>query len=659
MLLSVSGQNEGSVFHEVQPEETKYGISKTYGISIELLEKFNPDIRDGLRPGMKLYIPKADPNEITEKQDTSEYLYITVKPQQTLYSISKDYGVSFEEIKALNPEVEDGLKEGQVLRLPKRNTVSTDPPKREEGFIYHTVKKGETAYSLSKQYEISLDSLYLLNPDTETAIVLGSELKFPKRETQRPKAGLNTDARAQKNDDTKEAYLLYKVKQGDTFFSLDQKLGVSKEELIELNPELTDGLRIGAYIIVPNKANNQEKTWLDQLFSEVGTKQDTLANTVEIESEELVKSDAVDLDTISINYQKRHRVGVMLPFYGLDNSTDLTLEPELEKRSMLALEFYQGLLLAADSLERMGMNLTLDVVDTKNSKVDVEEKIKQFKRNPPELIIGPLYKNHVEHVAKAMEEEGVLVVSPLSNKVSVEGKPNLIQCITSVDGFAAAVADILNQLEGKNKHIVFAHTGIENELETQKQIRARIQAIDNSVTFAELVGMEDDGYTVDRFAIKDILAPEGENVFVSLTRNKVFLADLVNKLYSARDTSIQLVASSSIMDINTLDYKYLNAINLKMPDDHNLNAENSPFFNALYYETYGVMPSKYALQGYDVGLYFFTRLYQYGPYFEESLKEPAELLYTGFSFKKTKKSGYENTFMFTTVLKEYELVRLK
>jgi LysM repeat protein len=657
-------QSGNGTFHEVEAGETKYGISRTYGITIEQLEKFNPDIKEGLREGMKLYIPKpqqAAQETAAEKKDTAKFVYHEVKDGETMYSLSKDFGVGYAEMKALNPGLQDGLKVGQVLKLPKPVLLPQQPAKKDSSFVYHIVREGETAYSLSKQYRVSLDSLYLLNPEASGVLRLGQELRFKKRAgTSYPKTAtesLNSDAPQTPKVPNEEEYFLYKVKSGDTFYSFKKKFEVTRAELLALNPELKEGLTVGRYIILPNNGKQEDAAWLDQLFSEVE------GEGKEQEIKEGLKEDAspkkVDIDTLSIDYQKQFRVALLLPFFAPSISdTSFDYQVGFEKRSMVAMEFYQGFMLAVDSLNKAGMNITLEVMDTKNSRVAVDSKISELRLSKPDLIVGPLFKDHVERVADAFAADKVPVVSPLSNTVSVAGRPNLIKCINASDAFAMEVANILNRLGGK-RNIIFAHTSAADELEKMKQIKARIKAINNEVSFDEVVGSKARDYVVGS-AARAVLEPGKRNIYIALSDQEVFLADLVNQLYSARDTSIQLIASSKVMKVNALEYKYLNALHFTMPDGNFVDqeAEATKSFNHKFNEEYRIHPSRFAYQGYDVGMYFLSQLWQYGVYLPQSLGKPREGVSTGFSFAKEKNGGYENVFMFTTALRDYQLKRV-
>lgn len=108
-------------FHKVQPEETLYGISKKYNISIEELIAQNPEAKDGLKEGTILTLTRKTEKTITViNNDTKLY---TVKPRQTFFSLTRELNISKEELVALNPELKDGLKEGMVLKLPSTSTT--------------------------------------------------------------------------------------------------------------------------------------------------------------------------------------------------------------------------------------------------------------------------------------------------------------------------------------------------------------------------------------------------------------------------------------------------------------------------------------------------------------------------------------------------------
>ncbi|AWK05093.1 peptidoglycan-binding protein [Flavobacterium crocinum] len=125
---------EKYVYHDVQPKETKFGIAKQYNMSVAELEKKNPDIVTNLPVGYRLTIkgtaPKtestlaetAKPAENKKPAETSKkavtYMDYQVKPKETLYSLSRTFHLTQDELTALNPSLSEGVKEGMVLKVP-------------------------------------------------------------------------------------------------------------------------------------------------------------------------------------------------------------------------------------------------------------------------------------------------------------------------------------------------------------------------------------------------------------------------------------------------------------------------------------------------------------------------------------------------------------
>lgn len=146
-------KKEAIVYHEVLAKETKYSIAKKYGITIAELEKKNPEVITNLPIGYKLIIkgnaPKAEkivaaiePKKEAEKPNPvkvvapTNYVNYEVKLRETLYSLSKMFGMSQEELIALNPALANGVTEGMILKLP-----STVKLPQESKKVYSSLSK--------------------------------------------------------------------------------------------------------------------------------------------------------------------------------------------------------------------------------------------------------------------------------------------------------------------------------------------------------------------------------------------------------------------------------------------------------------------------------------------------------------------------------------
>lgn len=102
--------------------------------------------------------------------DSKEYYYYQVKPKETMYSLSHRFEMSQEDMIKYNPSLTDGLKSGAILYFPVNELGYVDMP------IIHKVAKGESVYGISKQYGMLIDDLLRLNPSAKDGIKVGEEL---------------------------------------------------------------------------------------------------------------------------------------------------------------------------------------------------------------------------------------------------------------------------------------------------------------------------------------------------------------------------------------------------------------------------------------------------------------------------------------------------
>lgn len=115
--------------HVVQAGETKFAISRKYNITVAELEALNPSIFtvDTLSIGQVLNVPVEEEATVLPTEEIEDkYTFYTVKPREGFYRLEVMFGISEEDIIALNPHTKDGLKEGMVIKIPKEGfTVST------------------------------------------------------------------------------------------------------------------------------------------------------------------------------------------------------------------------------------------------------------------------------------------------------------------------------------------------------------------------------------------------------------------------------------------------------------------------------------------------------------------------------------------------------
>lgn len=205
----------------VQMGDTLYGISKQFGVSVEDIKLTNDLISNTISVGQVLRIPTME----------TTFLYV-VKKGDTLYSISREYNVSVLELKSINNLTSDNLAIGDELRIPLNgNNTNSD-------FVVYTVKVGDSLYKIANTYNVSVDEIMRINSLTSDLLSIGQKLKIP--------VVLDEDGQ----------YTNYIVKSGDTLYSIAKRYGMTVSNLLEINNLEGDNLKIGQVLKVNDNSDN-------------------------------------------------------------------------------------------------------------------------------------------------------------------------------------------------------------------------------------------------------------------------------------------------------------------------------------------------------------------------------------------------------------------
>ncbi|MEZ4859003.1 MAG: LysM peptidoglycan-binding domain-containing protein [Flavobacteriaceae bacterium] len=173
--------------HKTKRKETIFGIAQQYGITVDDLKKYNKFLYSrGLKKGDQLMIPQFEKNNVTEiisETNTSNVTNITtkiheVKAKETFFGIARMYGISIAELKALNPELKEGLPEGTKLNVP--NTSVTEEAIIDNRFDFYEVQPKEGFYRLKVKLGLSEEEIIALNPYAKEGLKEGMILKIPK-----------------------------------------------------------------------------------------------------------------------------------------------------------------------------------------------------------------------------------------------------------------------------------------------------------------------------------------------------------------------------------------------------------------------------------------------------------------------------------------------
>ena len=159
------------VVHKVGAGETLYAISKRYGVTVDQILEYNPTADAGLEIDQILKVPYV-PRVASKKTNGNTHI---VGEKETLFSISRQYGVTIDELKQWNSLTDNSLSLGQELVIKKKNTVAAATGIK-SGTGVHTVGAKETMYSITRQYGITVQQLREWNSLQTDELKIGQTL---------------------------------------------------------------------------------------------------------------------------------------------------------------------------------------------------------------------------------------------------------------------------------------------------------------------------------------------------------------------------------------------------------------------------------------------------------------------------------------------------
>ena len=415
---------ENFIKHTVEKGETITKIAQRYKITPADIYKLNPDSQNGLKPDMVLLIPKGNGAVIIEKVGSSTGTKPhTVASKETLYGLSKVYNVSVEDIEKANPDLKkEGLKVGATINIPSKKGIlaTTKVEKKDEKkntkkleeTVFHQVEAKETKYSIAKKYEISVEDLEESNPDIKNGLQIGFRLKIPfkgsksvaKQEEKITEAEEKIEQEPVKTDNVG-----YVVQPKETLFGLSRKLGISQENLIKLNPELKDGVREGMVLNLPENARMSQKT--DGAYADLTKtrnsekrKQLTLLLPFNISK---IQSDTIN--STSSRLKKDKFLNMTLDFYSgvlmaIDSAKVLNMNVDIK---------------IFDSQETKNSSSIATIIQQNNLQ-NTDLVIGPFYQTNVEKTAGILSKNNVPVMSPLSKETGILYENLIQTMPSAE-----------------------------------------------------------------------------------------------------------------------------------------------------------------------------------------------------------------------------------------------
>ncbi len=622
-IYSTSAHAQSYKYHTVKKGETVFSISQTYSIDEEDIYKYNPDAKEGIGVNEKLVIPIDASSSQPDAKTSINFKEHKVRKKETLYSLSKEYSVSLDEIKRYNKQLYSReLQMGETIRIPiggagNNSVIAENAPKQapvskpQASQITktreHIVLPKETKYGIARKYGMTLKELEAINPRVE-------ELQ--------PGMMIRVGTDVLEDEPviiTDERFRFYEVKPQETLFSLTRRFGVSMDSLKQLNPALKDGLKFGMVLKVPENPDGKNTEGDD--YTDAGE----FANT------------KMDLSNSIINRSTKEIV-LLLPYHlnKIQEDSIQTYRNSImnERVVRISLDFYSGVLMAIDKAKSLGISTNLKVYDTKQSASDVANVINTNDFNNVDAVIGPLLKTPTEAVAARLETKNIPVINPLSNR-SMRGYQNLFQSVPTEEFMKNAMLDfIARNSAGKNVIIVADGKAfkIKSELNSILPSARVVTPTDNYVS--------EDALATTLTAGKNLVILESGNINVVSSTTSA-----LNRLARKHDITLLTTNKTSAFENDIISNNHLGNLKFHYPSvDKEYDNTATERFNERYAERFNIEPNRYALRGYDLTLDILLRLASAEDLYDSFEKYPGftEYYESKFHYKPNPDGGFTN-----------------
>jgi LysM repeat protein len=525
-------------------------------------------------------------------------------------------------------------------------------------YYLHTVEKGQTLYAIAKFYGFDLNDLVIENPEAIDGIKPGQVLKIPfEKKKIVKKAEVDTSS-----------YVLHTVEKGQTIYSITKQYNVTDEKLKVLNPELLNGLKTGQILKIPV---DKPKTTAEIKSTAVVTNETKQHNKIEkIEYSETLRltnaAEKISKTNFAGEKKEEYHIALFLPFHAdeanaLDIEKLLRGEAQLSNKTNVALQFYEGAMLAIDSLKKQKFNAKVFVydVDDRDSN-NIQNILKKPELKSMDLIIGPLYGTSFMPVAKFAKENEIAIVSPFTQinkilfnnpfvcKISPSTALQMEQMATYVvDSFKTQNIILINTTSAYNKDELYY-----SAFKTTANGLLRANGINDTIKETKTIT-----------GVQSLLSTTKTNVVVLPSTNQSFTTDFISKLNTFREKNkIVLFGMQAWTGYDNLDFEYLNNLSVHVPANGFVDYEKDATKTILktYREKYKTEPDMVVFQSFDACYYFMSMLQTYGTGF---LNNISEVEYKGvqanflLSQYMADNSGFENKDIFILKYQDFKLVK--
>ncbi len=479
-----------------------------------------------------------------------------------------------------------------------------------------------------------------------------------------------------------KSYYVHIVKKGQTLYMISKAYGIEVNDIIAGNPVVKEGLKADQKLYIPQSASaiphpatdnahqatdnphpptiNQQPSTANPRNAAAGQQPQTgkpRPSSPKPDSTASVRL-AIPCGSDTSARHKTYKLVLMLPLYleeveamNPETATDSAIE---NWNSLKYLPFYEGFVLAVDSLRKQGLHLVLYVYDVGKDTLRTQHLLKKAEVKSADLIIGLLFNKNFQIVAKFAHENRIPIINPLSERSEIIRDNEMVfKTNPSRNSLLESLASYM-QKSMYRAQILIVRNGQFKDKDIADKLKKECLERNLNVILAEGQDM----------AIGK-LAKSKENVIVAFADNNAYALDLMRRFYELRnDYNISLIGLPDWEQIEGLETDFLNGLNTHLVSPSFVDYSNAGVKKlvSLYQQRYKADPEPLAFQGFDLGYYFLSAMMNFGKAFPKCIQNfRLKTSQTNFEFVRGNSSannGFENHYWSVYKYEGFKLLKL-
>ena len=536
---------------------------------------------------------------ISQNNDLEEISFIShkIKRKQNLSEISSIYGVSKTLILKYNDGVD--ISRNNILKIPR--VVKSNSP-NEDRLKSYIVKPKEGKWRIAYKYGISIDILENINPEIGTILKIGQKIAVPNKEEVELKS-------IEENRD------YFEVQNNIQISVLEQKLGLNKNSIVKLNPEIIDKVEKGIIIKVP-----------------------VLTKT----NEDVINLSKKSLKENIINFETK-KFALILPFrldnFNYDSIQKSTPILKNDKLLNISLDFLFGVEMAVNSYSDLGIDVQMDVYDSALNKQKIDKILAENDFENYDFVLGPLTNNLFDYFVNSTLDLDIKIIKPLSKKQNIDRRiVNTIPNDTIL--FNKIISHVKKDSILSEKYIISDSRSID----ISNKIK---QIFPNAKQFYSKV--DESGVDTKTLVYDDLDSTfvKGKNIVFLETKEQGFVSNVTSILNSfINDTiNIELVTTNKNNAFEGVNISNNFLSNLKFQyasTNKKIDIQKDNSFIEEFISNYNFFPSKYSLRAYDLVYDMLLRISN-GNFDDYELHEiETEYFENKFKYKRSSSGSIDN-----------------